>query len=558
VRWLLTVNQLPLNTEKNKSLFQRVGFELSRCEFLGALYGGDYSGALTVYTEIARRVRYADSLSEVAQKALNQLQSAVKKLLPTLPETVAHRFIAARKAIKQKLASQTRRQAGSVTYADYGDWFTGVGCGHNAYAALLQTVGVFQLSVGCSNTCRRCNEWALAGVRKHFSFPAAVQIIEDLYGADNLDYALYGASDPLDWRWKEKTIADLLAETGGRGIHPRIGLLTKIPKGSASIAVRLLTGGADLAVSVTERNRSRVERLEERVDGPLQIHHHSRDLMIPAGLDDDFVTLKSSVTDYYGTEITPEGAFHVIPTFTSALNPTGQSRCRITKGTPWFLKKRVGRDGLQTVYFKPLTVVGCSGREYVLEELLDPQVENVLLDPGEDGPTPPGMMNLSEYFKTFDPDATARRRHLLPSVIKNLRENEGFAGHRGHLSIESHIDAHRAFSDPDTVLSFRHSAVSFLLRSARQYLLRHPPERGIIAFLRQKDLAERRRRTPDLYGSRGTRLHQEMAAYSIPSFDLFQAWLCRLLDNPDDKVVQTYINDHSAAYCPETGRYVAG
>ena len=52
--------------------------------------------------------------------------------------------------------------------------------------------------------------------------------------------------------------------------------------------------------------------------------------MIPAGLDEDFATVKSSVTDNYGIEFTPEAAWMVIPTFTSALNPTGQ--CRLPMG----------------------------------------------------------------------------------------------------------------------------------------------------------------------------------------------------------------------------------
>ena len=535
-------------------------FEKERTAFIAALVRGDIATASALLTKVQDRVRAHSRIFEADQKAVNQMLVAAKKLDARFQKTDRQHLQKRRKQLKTALAQVARSQVHQVAYTGYRDWQRKLGLDEARYQVMLQNVAACQLSVGCSNFCRRCNEWALAGVRGHFTFEAAQQIVKKLDRAGNDRYALYSASDPLDYRCGGRTIADLLRNMQGRGYRTQFGLLTKVPKGSERLARQFLEAGVDIAVSLTEKNRSRVARIEARAGKQFSAHHDTADLLIPAGLDEDFATVKSSVTDNYGIEITPEGATMVIPTFTSALNPTGQCRLPVTAATDWFIKKRVGRDALPVEYYKPLKVVRPDGTEGVLDRLLAPQVENVLLDNGNRGATPPGMMDLAEYLKTFDPAVARHRKKLAPVAIANLRRqvHANAGGTKGDREALDRMFARKKrdyldFCDPEKVLGFKRKAVSYLLAAAADYLKTHPSEREIIRYLRRKDVAA----VDERFGGAGRiDIADRVADFGAAAFDSFSSLLFRLLADPADGALSAFLAANPAGYDPDCDRFV--
>jgi len=159
------------------------------------------------------------------------------------------------------MARAVREQAKNVTFVGYDEWYTKVGLSKAQFRILLKTVATLQITVGCSIFCRRCNEWALPGPRKHFSFDAVTTLIKELFEAGNNEFALYGASDPMDWTCGEKNIASILEFMSAHGYTSQYGLLTKIPKGSEKTIAALLKTGADIGFSITGKNRSNVEKI---------------------------------------------------------------------------------------------------------------------------------------------------------------------------------------------------------------------------------------------------------------------------------------------------------
>lgn len=196
----------------------------------------------------------------------------------------------------------------------------------------------FQLSSGCSNYCRRCNEWALPGVRSHFSFNAITRILRHIANEENTEVSLYGASDPLDWVHGERDISDIIDMAKQEGID--YSLLTKLPRGKKKLLKKLIQIDANLSVSMTNKNKNKILNFEQAIGHPISKQHDTDDLLIPAGLDEDFVSVKPSITDGYGCEITPEGAYIIIPTFTSALYPFGHAKIPVTKRSSFSLKKK--------------------------------------------------------------------------------------------------------------------------------------------------------------------------------------------------------------------------
>jgi hypothetical protein len=520
--------------------------EENRLAFLSAVLRSDGDKAVAALRRgLELFERHADP-GEAAQKSAAQLRHSIRvwRKKNRLPRCADLRNLEQR--IGRRLAALARVHTASLV--SESSWRSALGLGPRRTAVLLATLTSLQLSVGCSHFCRRCNEWALPGVRKHFDFKTVKSLIAAAYETGNHDFCLYCASDPLDWRDGEHDLHDVLAFLEESGIRLRYGLLTKVPKGADGLVVKLATRGADLAVSLTSANRERVRRLEAILGTKLEVQHDFEDLLIPAGRDEDFDTVKSSITDSYGTEITPEGAFLVIPTFTSALYPTGQCRLPVTPDTPWFLRRQTGRQALLVDYFKPLAIVDPHGEPLTLDHLLDVQVETVLLDTGHHDATPPGMSDLATFFQTFDREAVRRRRRMIPAVVKRYRkllledvsppDREGFR----HV-VRDYVRSCRERRNRH----LRQAAFTYLLAAVQSYSRRNPDRTVLLRHLRGH--------IPPLVldaAAIEAGIHSENGT----AHALFQGLTSWLLEDPDAPGVAQFVEEHPARFDRVTGRYI--
>ncbi|PQP34748.1 hypothetical protein C6A37_06125 [Desulfobacteraceae bacterium SEEP-SAG9] len=538
-------------------------FETKRKALIASIYGRRFRETCRIYKEVAVKADEATRLSEVDQKAINQLQLAYKRLSTNVEEALAKEITKADRQIKKKMIRIVKAQTTCPDDVSYDAWFKNLGLSKEMFGAMLKTVALLQLTIGCSNFCRRCNEWALPGVRKHFSFQAVKMILKELFESGNREFALYSASDPLDWRSQKKTIVDLAGFMASKGYDSKYGLLTKIPGGSEKIAENLLLMEADLAVSITKKNRAKVRRIEQDTGKRFETHHDTEQLEIPAGLDEDFSSIKPSITDNYGTEITPEGAYLIIPTFTSALHPTGQCRLRVNNHTGFFIKKRVGRDALPVEYFKPLKVLNPQTEEFTLDDLLDAQIENILLDDGRPELVPPGMMSLQEYFKIYEPEATECRRRLRDAVVNGLVKKLLLDGtisddsrKSRHEEFKRRVHDYTEFCKTSKVTGFKKNAFSFFLKAVAGYAKTHPVEREIVLHLRKHDKKKYEKRFQDIGSGRKNDLESIIAKSTSGTFDLFEALMFKLLDNPHNKTIAKFIKSNPARYDVETDRFV--
>ncbi len=534
-------------------------FERKRDRILTFLFKKDYRFVEKLYKEALTELNKNRSLLEPDQKALNQIQNIFKKFKKDInrecPE-VEEIY----KKIRKKNSDIAKKEIKNQEKVEFDNWFKSLGISKKQYKQMLKTVTNFQITKGCSNFCRRCNEWALAGRRKHFSYNAVKKITKDIFESGNNKFVHYSASDPLDWEDCGKNFSNLLKFMRKNGYKPEYGFLTKIPKGTEQIAEKLLKNGTDMAVSISDINRSRVSRIEKKANKVFLSHHDSNDLLIPAGLDDDFVSIKSSITDSYGTEITPEGAFIIIPTFTSSLNLTGQSRIMINKDTLFFIAGKTGMDGLSVEYFYPLKALDLQGKEIVLPYLLYPQIENLLLDGVVYDAVSPGMMNIHEFFKTFEKEAVKQRKKLVPAVVKTLKEkyykdrkNSGLNREKAKLlcsNIKNYLDL--CNMQKNTV--FEKAALSYFLKSIIDYLITNPDKREIVFCLRKQDKKKYDNFFFDSNLSE-TFIQNKLDKLEITTFDLFNIFILRVLDNPFDKLVNDYIKEHPSVYDPVKHQY---
>lgn len=521
-------------------------FDQKRLEFLAAIYEGDIHAAGHIYKDMAQDTASAEELSEADLKAVYQIQQAFRSLSDRF---ALGPFKPVHDRIRKQLALLTRKQTRHKQYVDFDQWRDGIGLSDKALQVMLGTVSTLQLTVGCSNFCRRCNEWALPGPRKHFTFDAVKHLVKLLFETGNRDFSLYCASDPLDWRQGDNDISHIWDFMKAEGFRPQYGLLTKAPRGSFQIIERLLLSGADIGFSVTDQNRETIQRLKKTVRREVDIQHDFQDLLIPARLDADFMSIHPSITDHYGMEVTPEGACTVVPTFTSPLHPTGQRRIPVDTDTRFFLQKQVGREAWKVVYFKPLSAVDLNGKTYRLEGLLAPQIENMLLDYDTGKVPPPGMMNLSEYFKTYEPDAVRQRKKMLPAVAKErLRQLRQCQSQPAQATwardFKKYVLDYYATCRMQDIMVLKRNAFSFYLRTIAEYLRTHQVEKRIITFL-WKNVTPVPKGTKEFTAKVQTRpLDRVIQETETGLFELFRSLIQVLLADPHDVRIQTFIEDH--------------
>ncbi len=447
---------------------------------LAALFSQN-TGQLKVLLDHAAEIAKNPELGETDEKYLRQAQTALirhKHQLDTNPDL--KRQI---KHLRRLLAEKVRRA--EPGHMGYDAWKNCLNLLPWQHPYVFSEAITFQMTSGCSNFCRRCNEWALPKVRRHFSFDAVNTFIQNFLEQGNRDLALYGGSDPLDWCDLPHDITHVLNRLEG---PCRFSLLTKIPNGKGELAKALITAGIPMSVSLTNRNRDKISLLEMQMEQPFTKQHATADLLIPAGLDEDFSTVKPSITDSYGTEISPDGCFAVIPAFTSALHPFGHKKIRITAQSAFIPRKKIGRPALLVDYFKPLEVVTEQGVS-ILPALLDVQVENILFDNGRDELTPPGMRSIREYFDVFSDKARRKRKHLTPSVVKRIK-NRYLNTIRFHdlcpqkqTALKNEILDHVRFTRKDIVAQAMTCSISFFLAAIHAYIQEQPINCRIIRQL---------------------------------------------------------------------------
>ena len=546
-----------------------MNFETIKYEILSSLYNKRFNKIEQAASDILKELQTCPArfLSEMDQKTLNQINLIFKRFDGIISLNCSENFYSIKTAIKKHMVNLVRKQVKNPVFTDYKTWRRNIGLSKEGFRIMLANVSSLQLSVGCSNFCRRCNEWALPGVRKHFTFDAAVDIINQIFQTGNNEFSLYSASDPLDWKHNDRDITDIIKIINHNGYASKFGLLTKIPKGSEKILENLLKINGDFAVSVTDKNRQRVKALEKKTEKKFNIQHDTEELLIPAGMDEDFSTIKSSITDNYGVEITPEGASIIIPTFTSALNLTGQKRIPVNSRTKFFLKKRVGMDGLTIEYFKPFKAVNLKNKEFTLNRLLVPQIENIILDNGtDDRCTPPGMTSLKEYFTTFEKKAVSARKKMVPVIIKRLKK-ESFKNGKQQLNTEEYKRREKRFKEkyndyldfcrPEKLLEFKKSTFSFFLKSILDYIKNNPYEREIVLYLRRKDRKFYMEYYNRIIKNNNPDFISMIYHQKLSTFDIFQMMMFKLIDNPCDKEINGFIKNNPSMYNPATGRFVS-
>ncbi len=502
--------------ENNTS--QNLDIEKTRETLLASLYTHDSKLFDKTFSNLINSLKLDSSLLENDEKSLYQIALAVKKLKGQQTSQPLARLLKAR----------TRLQTKNPVTIDYDTWKTNLGIDGNTLKILFATTSNVQLSTGCSNNCKRCNEWALPGVRKQFSYNAITEIAKQLKKENNLEYALYSASDPLDWQDNNKNITHLMAMLSKNNLTPAFGLLTKIPSSKKKIFQQLVQAGTDISASITLVNRKRVEYIEEQLSTRIDKQHDSDDLLIPAGRDEDFCTVKSSITDSYGTEITPCGAFIVLPAFTSALNPTGQKRIPINKDTQFFIKKMVGHKGLKFDYFAHLKVISRQNSEYTLDFLLDSQIENLALDSGDYDVTQPGMISLKEYFETFKPKAVNKRKSMFTSVKKRLKAEYP----HGEFNVK--LKEYKELCNQDSMNRLKQKTIVHFLSSIKKYLIKNSSKKVIIAHLRKKEMAL-------IKSDKTNQIIKALGQPESDTFLLFTQLVLLLLENPDNTLVADFL-----------------
>jgi hypothetical protein len=496
-------------------------FDAARDEIIVSLYTNNSQLFDQKFSTLMAVLKSNPALSENDQKSIYQINAVTR---------IYNKNAYAK--LNRHLQKQTRLKTKNPDLINYDTWKLNLGVDEQTLKILFATTTNLQLSTGCSNYCKRCNEWALPGVRKHFSHDAVVKIAEKLASEQNNEFALYSASDPLDWRDNEKNITHLIDNLSSKNLMPKFGLLTKIPKGKEKLFEQLMEKGTDLSASITSLNRNRIRTLETKIKKTSHKQHDTDDLLIPAGRDEDFDSIKSSITDSYGTEITPDGAFIVLPTFTSALNPTGQKRLPVNKNTKVFIKKMVGAQGLKFDYFEYLKVINLNNKTYNLDYLLEAQIENLLLDDGNYDVTQPGMMSLKEYFETFKPGAVDKRREMLSSVKKRIQLK-----HSGQNYTDK-LEEYEILCNQTYVIEKKNKIVRNLLIAIKKYLKQNSAKRLIISHLRENEISQ-------LDKNRFTdkrQIQEFLARANSDTFELFTQLVLMLLSNPDNNLISDFLN----------------
>lgn len=535
-------------------------WETLKNELLLALYEKKTDTINHLLGTLLTQVQKAAEFDEETEKRLHQIQAMIKRFLPTLPDAVSFDIHKNLQCLNKEITAVVTQDRQDIHTIDFHTWEQKLNVGPVQKELIFKTAISLQLTRGCSHYCRRCNEWALPGTRCHFSFDAVIKLMDAVVENNNNDIALYNASDPLEWEdhHNQKNIYHIVDFLKNSPLS--YDILTKLPRGKTALFKKLVTANANMAVSITRKNKKNITRIEKELAIPITKQHDLDELLIPARLDEDFVSIKPSIADGYGTEITPDGAFITIPTFTTALHPSGHQKIQITKNTDFLPLKRTGRDALLVDYFKPLTGFTLEKEIICLDHLLDVQTESIILDNGSGSLTPPGMRSLKEYLEIFDDGPRLRRKKMTPSVFKRLKQE--YLNTLGFKDLTSQakgsylkkVQAHLDLCRRETCSGIRQLAISFFLESIAAYARTQTVKRNIMKHL----LEDERSRFPlnsiqDIAGRSPETLFTKSAENAFQPFRLL---VHILLETPDHKTVLNFINAFPAKFDPAADLFV--
>jgi len=526
--------------------------EQKKNQLLGALYEDDFPAFEQIFISLLTYTQKKPQPDEYSEKLLTQVKTILRKFRSSIEQQCSPKFFIYQDRLKKHILTSIKQSAMAVRHVKFQEWESRLGLNIRQKKLLYKTTMTFQLTSGCSNYCRRCNEWALPKVRSHFSYEAILNIIDQLVIHKNDDISLYGASDPLDWQEEGKTISDVIDAVEDLTIHYNI--LTKIPRGKETTLKTLLKKNANLAVSMTKKNKTRIKKIEQDLKQPITKQHDLDELLIPAGLDEDFVTIKPSITDGYGVEITPDSAFVIIPAFTSALHPFGHKKLKITSATTFFPAKKTGRNALLVDYFKPLEGYDLDQKRTHLTRLLDVQIESILLDNGTDELTPPGMRSLKEYLSIFEEKARIQRRKMTPSILGHLKNkalsNTPFKklSRKDKQTYLKKVHRHIDLCKEEKCRQLKRCAISFFLESISDYVKRNPDKNKIIRFLLKDEIQSIFKSYADTLKGQSPEII--LVDPRFDSFVIFRFYVFCLLTQSNNDTIFSFIQSFPSVYDP--------
>lgn len=558
--------------KKTGSLVYTDGFlEKKKNELLLSFYDRDDQKALLSLEKILFHACQSKKPDENSLKLLTQIHLLTQKLSNRLSPESTILVKEKSRQIKRVIVSSLKENKSRPARVSPDQWEEKTGLSANQKKLLWKSLMTFQLTTGCSNFCRRCNEWALPGVRAHFSFDAVKKIIDCIKKEGNTRISLYGASDPLDWQETKsaqgisgtdephKDILDIISHLNLR--HVDYDILTKVPRGKLPVLKKLISCHADFSISITSKNKSRISKVEKQLKTTVSRQHDTEDLLIPAGLDENFTSVKASITDGYGCEITPDGAFIIIPTFTSALHPFGHKKIPVTSSTRFFPVKKTGRQALLVDYFKPLKGCNLNSEAVCLDDLLDVQVESIILDSGDLNLVPPGMRNLKEYFEIFDELPRLKRKKINKTVLKHLKKKflKGTSfqslSDNEKLIYSEKVRAHIVSCSREECLQMRLFSAAFLLNAVRVYVRKNSLKSGILQYLLRNEI---KHSFSGLFPER----HEidPEAAFTEPNetfYPFFRHCIFILLREPENKNILAFLKKWPPAYHPARDQFVS-
>ncbi len=221
---------------KRLSDSQDLFLEALKNRFLAAIYSKDPEQTRQVYLQISAHARHGLPYpGETREKILRQVQAAFLRFYEFVTSPSVN-LSAPFQELKTLLADRVKARQDRICHIDFDVWRNRADLAFWQLDRVIENAITVQLTSGCSHFCRRCNEWALPGVRAHFSFAAARTLLERLIAAGNTDPALYGASDPLDWKDDPRSLADLLIPFAHQA---QFSLITKVPRKQKQVLLRL-------------------------------------------------------------------------------------------------------------------------------------------------------------------------------------------------------------------------------------------------------------------------------------------------------------------------------
>jgi uncharacterized membrane protein YgaE (UPF0421/DUF939 family) len=111
------------------------------------MYEKNYQKVEQFVYNILQHIKKITKLDENSEKLLNQIHCIIEKVAPDIQD---HHFL--------KLKNNTTKQSkNNISYIDFLTWEQKLGLNQAQKKLIYRTAMTFQLTIGCSNFCRRCN-----------------------------------------------------------------------------------------------------------------------------------------------------------------------------------------------------------------------------------------------------------------------------------------------------------------------------------------------------------------------------------------------------------------